>query len=87
MQKLEDLLNKGFSKEDAENNAPSIIAARDLLRKWEAGDKETVELWKTMNNWVYKGFDVTYKKLGVDFDKIYYESKHIWLVKRKFCVV
>ncbi len=72
---IEDLLQKGLSKEVAENKAPSIVAARDLLRKWEAGDKETVELWKTMNKWVYKGFDVTYKKLGVDFDKIYYESE------------
>ena len=72
---IEDLLNKGFSKEDAANSAPSIIAARDLLRKWEAGDKDTVELWKTMNSWVYEGFDITYSKLGVDFDKIYYESE------------
>lgn len=69
-----ELVQKGMSKEEAENQAPSINAARDLLRKWEARDEKTVELWKTMNGWVYDGFDVTYKKLGVDFDKIYYES-------------
>ncbi|WP_347840203.1 arginine--tRNA ligase [uncultured Draconibacterium sp.] len=69
-----ELLEKGLVKEDAENQAPSIIAARELLRKWEAKDEATVELWKMMNSWVYAGFDVTYKTLGVDFDKIYYES-------------
>uniref|UniRef100_UPI003563C1DF arginine--tRNA ligase n=1 Tax=Draconibacterium sp. TaxID=1965318 RepID=UPI003563C1DF len=71
---IAELLEKGVSKEEAENQAPSIIAARELLRKWEAKDEETVELWKMMNNWVYAGFDVTYKTLGVGFDKIYYES-------------
>ena len=72
---IADLMEKGLSKEDAENQAPSILSARELLRKWEAGDNETVELWKTMNRWVYAGFDVTYKVLGVGFDKIYYESE------------
>ena len=72
---ISELIEKGHSKEDAENSAPSILAARDLLRKWEAHDPETVELWKTMNSWVYDGFDVTYKNMGVDFDKIYYESE------------
>jgi len=71
---IAELIESGLSKEEAENQAPSIIAARELLRKWEAKDAETVELWKTMNTWVYAGFDVTYKTLGVDFDKIYYES-------------
>ncbi|WP_346864048.1 arginine--tRNA ligase [uncultured Draconibacterium sp.] len=71
---IAELSEKGLSKEEAETQAPSIIAARDLLRKWEAKDEQTVELWKTMNEWVYAGFDVTYKTLGVDFDKIYYES-------------
>ena len=70
-----DLIENGLSKEEAENNAPSILEAREMLRKWEAKDPETVKLWETMNNWVYDGFDVTYKKLGVDFDKIYYESE------------
>jgi len=73
-QEISELTEKGFTKEEAENQAPSILAARDLLRKWEAKDEETVNLWKTMNGWVYDGFDVTYKTLGVDFDKIYYES-------------
>lgn len=71
---IAEQVEKGIDKEEAENQAPSIIAARELLRKWEAKDEETVELWKTMNGWVYDGFDVTYKTLGVDFDKIYYES-------------
>ncbi|WP_321375904.1 arginine--tRNA ligase [uncultured Draconibacterium sp.] len=71
---IAELVEKGISKEEAENQTPSIIAARELLRKWEAKDEETVELWKMMNNWVYAGFDVTYKTLGVGFDKIYYES-------------
>jgi len=69
------LIEKGMSKEEAENNAPSMCEAREMLRKWEAGDPETISLWKTMNTWVYAGFDETYKKLGVNFDKIYYESE------------
>jgi arginyl-tRNA synthetase len=69
-----DLMGQGMSKENAENDAPSMKAVRDMLRKWEANDPEVRKLWKTMNGWVYGGFDVTYKKLGVDFDKIYYES-------------
>jgi arginyl-tRNA synthetase len=71
---IAELTKKGYSKEEAENQAPSIMGARELLRKWEAKDEETVALWKTMNGWVYDGFDVTYKTLGVNFDKIYYES-------------
>ncbi len=71
---IAELIEKGIEKEEAENQAPSIVAARELLLKWEAKDEQTVELWKTMNGWVYEGFDVTYKTLGVDFDKIYYES-------------
>lgn len=71
---IAELVEKGMSKEEAESNAPSILAARDMLRKWEANDPEVRQLWKTMNEWVYKGFDITYKNLGVDFDKIYYES-------------
>ncbi|SMO76620.1 arginyl-tRNA synthetase [Saccharicrinis carchari] len=58
----------------AENNAPLILEARDMLLKWEARDEEVYRVWKMMNQWVYDGFDVSYKKLGVDFDKIYYES-------------
>ena len=72
---IKELEEKGMSKEEAEQQAPSILAARELLRKWEDKDTETIELWKMMNQWVYDGFDVTYKELGVDFDKIYYESE------------
>lgn len=71
---IKQLISEGKSKEEAEQNAELILQAREMLRKWEAGDDEVVALWKKMNNWVYDGFDVTYKKLGVDFDKIYYES-------------
>lgn len=68
------LIEQGKTKEEAEATAPSMLAAREMLIKWENNDPETIELWKTMNQWVYDGFDVTYKRLGVDFDKIYYES-------------
>jgi arginyl-tRNA synthetase len=73
-QEIAQLMEQGMSKEEAEKEAPSMKETRELLLKWEANDPETRNLWKTMNGWVYKGFDVTYKKLGVDFDKIYYES-------------
>jgi len=69
------LIEKGETKEDAEQNASSMQGAREMLLKWEAKDPETIQLWETMNQWVYAGFDVTYKELGVDFDKIYYESE------------
>jgi arginyl-tRNA synthetase len=75
------LIASGQSKEEAEKNSPLMNEAREMLRKWEAGDKETVDLWKKMNAWVYEGFDVTYKNLGVDFDKIYYESNTYLLGK------
>jgi arginyl-tRNA synthetase len=71
---IAELMEKGMSKEEAETEAPSMKEAREMLRKWEAKDPEVYGLWKQMNEWVYAGFDVTYKKLGVDFDKIYYES-------------
>ncbi len=73
-QEIETLIAEGLTKEEAEKKAPSIIAAQQLLQKWEANDEATVNIWKTMNGWVYQGFDVTYKKLGVQFDKFYYES-------------
>ena len=72
---LNALQAKGISKEEAEATSALMAEAREMLRKWEAGDKETIELWKKMNCWVYAGFDETYKRLGVDFDKIYYESE------------
>lgn len=69
------LVERGMGQEQAENNAPLLAEARELLLKWEAGDPKTINLWKTMNGWVYEGFDKTYKELGVSFDKIYYESE------------
>jgi arginyl-tRNA synthetase len=72
---IAELLESGMTQEEAENKAPSILAVRELLRKWEANDEDTVCLWKMMNSWVYDGFDITYKDMGVDFDKIYYESE------------
>ncbi len=71
---IKELVAKGLSEEDAEKQVPCILEAQELLRKWEAGDEETIAIWKKMNAWVYAGFDVTYKKLGVSFDKYYYES-------------
>ena len=65
---------KGLSKEEAEAQSELMAEAREMLRRWEAGDEEVRALWKMMNDWVYAGFDETYKRLGVDFDKIYYES-------------
>jgi len=69
------LIEQGETKENAEQNAPSMLGAREMLLQWEARDPKTIQLWETMNKWVYAGFDVTYKELGVDFDKIYYESE------------
>lgn len=64
-----------MTKEEAEAASPLMQEAREMLRRWEAGDEEVRSLWRTMNSWVYAGFDETYKRLGVDFDKIYYESQ------------
>lgn len=72
---LAALEGKGLSKEEAEKQSLLMAEAREMLLKWEAGDKEVVDLWRTMNQWVYDGFDITYKNLGIDFDKIYYESE------------
>ena len=71
---IEELMQQGMSKEEAEANAPLIKEAHEMLVKWEAGDPEVRALWEKMNNWVYAGFDETYKRMGVSFDKIYYES-------------
>lgn len=75
------LVDAGKTKEEAEKEAPIMQDAQELLRKWEAGDKEVRALWETMNGWVYSGFDVTYKALGLDFDKYYYESNTYLLGK------
>lgn len=72
---IAELQEKGFSKEEAEEKSLLMSEARELLRKWEANDTETVNLWKMMNDWVYAGFDETYSQMGVTFDKIYYESQ------------
>jgi len=80
---LAELQDKGMTKEEAEAASPLMAEAREMLLGWEAGDKEVIQLWETMNTWVYKGFDETYKKLGVDFDKIYYESNTYLLGKDK----
>ena len=71
---VEELINSGLTKEEAEQNSSILIQAKELLKKWEAGDKEVINIWKLMNGWVYKGFNKTYKDLGVDFDSLYYES-------------
>ena len=69
-----ELMTSGKTEEEAKASAPSLVAAQEMLRKWEAGDSEVVSLWKMMNGWVYKGFDKTYESIGVDFDSYYYES-------------
>ncbi|WP_262899771.1 arginine--tRNA ligase [Robertkochia flava] len=71
---IEALVSEGIDPKEAEKRAPILLEAQEMLRKWEAGDEEVVNLWKTMNQWVYEGFSDTYKAIGVDFDKLYYES-------------
>ena len=78
---INQLIDKGLTEEDAKKSAPILIEAQEMLRKWEAGDKNVVDLWKRMNQWVYDGFNETYKELGVDFDKNYYESNTYLLGK------
>ncbi|MBL7833569.1 MAG: arginine--tRNA ligase [Cyclobacteriaceae bacterium] len=78
-----ELQEKGLSEADAEKQAPIMKLAVDMLQKWEAKDPETVQLWKTMNGWVYEGFDSTYKRMGVDFEKLYYESDTYLLGKEE----
>lgn len=71
----EELKKQGMAGEEARRKAPLIVEAQDMLRRWEEGDEEVRELWAMMNEWVYEGFDETYRALGVDFDRIYYESE------------
>ncbi|GFZ91481.1 arginine--tRNA ligase [Aquaticitalea lipolytica] len=78
---IQDLVAKGISEEDAKKQAPILLEAQQMLLQWEAGDKEVVALWEKMNGWVYDGFNTTYKNLGVDFDKLYYESETYLLGK------
>jgi len=75
------LVTEGKTEEEAKKQAPLILEAQDMLRKWEAGDEEVIALWKKMNQWVYDGFEVTYKNIGVDFDSYYYESNTYLLGK------
>ena len=80
-QEVKELVAEGMTEDEAKKKAPIMLAAQEMLRKWEAKDKEVYSLWETMNGWVYEGFDVTYKAMGVDFDKVYYESETYLLGK------
>ena len=76
-----ELISNGLSEDEAAQQAPIMLEAREMLRKWEAGDEEVRKLWETMNQWVYAGFDATYERLGIHFDKTYYESNTYLLGK------
>ena len=78
---VEALIAEGKTEDEAKKQAPILLEAQDMLLKWEAGDESVVSLWKKMNDWVYEGFDVTYKNLGVNFDCLYYESQTYLLGK------
>ena len=79
---VKELTDKGMPVEEAEKKAPVMLVAQQMLQDWEKGDKEVLNLWKKMNGWVYEGFDVTYKNIGSDFDKTYYESDTYLLGKK-----
>lgn len=78
---IAELVAGGMPEEEAKKKAPSLTEAQEMLLKWESGDEETVRIWSTMNGWVYKGFDETYKMIGVTFDRTYYESQTYLLGK------
>ncbi|MCK8491117.1 arginine--tRNA ligase [Spirosoma sp. RP8] len=78
---IEELVGQGMAKEEAEKKAPLMLEVQQMLRLWEQGDEETVALWSQLNAWVYKGFDATYRSIGVNFDKTYYESNTYLLGK------
>jgi len=80
---IAELVAQGQSEKEAKKNAPLLLEAQEMLIKWEAGDKDVVALWEKMNQWVYDGFDVTYKNIGVDFDAYYYES-NTYLLGKEF---
>lgn len=80
---ISDLTSKGVSEADAEKQAPIMQLASEMLRQWEAKDPDIVKLWKTMNGWVYEGFSSTYQRMGVDFEKLYYESDTYLLGKEE----
>ncbi|MGL4363668.1 MAG: arginine--tRNA ligase [Bacteroidales bacterium] len=81
-QEIRILQEQGMSEDEAKRKAPLILEAQNMLLRWEQGDADVVQLWKMMNSWVYEGFEVTYSRLGVDFDKTYYESKTYLLGKQ-----
>ncbi|HJF71290.1 MAG TPA: arginine--tRNA ligase [Butyricimonas virosa] len=72
---IKELMERGKTEEEAKKEAPILLEAQEMLRKWEAGDEKVVSLWRTMNDWVLKGFDETYKMMGILFDKVYFESQ------------
>ena len=72
---IKELMAQGKTEEEAKKEAPILLEAQEMLRKWEAGDEKVVSLWRTMNDWVLKGFDETYKMMGISFDKVYFESQ------------
>ncbi|MFS8617047.1 MAG: arginine--tRNA ligase [Solitalea sp.] len=80
-EQVSELVNGGMPEEEAKAAAPLMREAQEMLKRWEDGDQEVVSLWKKMNGWVYEGFDHTYRKLGVDFDQVYYESETYLLGK------
>jgi arginyl-tRNA synthetase len=80
-EQIAQLITEGRTEDEAKKQAPIILEAQEMLLKWEAGDAEVITLWKTMNQWVYDGFAITYKNLGVDFDQYYYESNTYLLGK------
>ena len=80
-EQVNDLVKKGYALDQAEKQAPIFLEAQNMLLKWESGDKEIIDLWKKMNNWVYDGFNETYSRLNVSFDKNYYESNTFLLGK------
>ncbi len=80
---ISELMNNGLTEDEAGKQAPIMVMAVDMLRKWEQKDEDTVALWKMMNSWVYKGFEATYARMGVDFEKLYYESDTYLLGKEE----
>src|SRR5574344_777702 len=81
-EEVSQLVNEGMEKEVAEKQAPLMLEAQEMLRKWENNDPEIRQLWQQMNSWVYAGFNLTYNQLGISFDKIYYESQTYLLGKQ-----
>lgn len=79
---IEELVQQGLSKDEASRKAPLMAEAREMLQKWEQGDREVRKLWEQMNHWVYDGFEVTYSRMGIDFDRVYYESDTYLLGKQ-----